>query len=128
MSFDCPTVTVFWGRLPKTLHDLPGPHPLQKRHILYEYPTLDTTPQQPADYLLVLAKIRIYKTYLETNSPHQQPPDYQSMFRMRLQYRLHLEMHHSAWQHDIEMFMIYWLHRNILGKIQDGRIIPKDQI
>jgi hypothetical protein len=33
--FDCPTVTAFWKRLTKTLHDLLGPHPLQKRNMLY---------------------------------------------------------------------------------------------
>jgi hypothetical protein len=128
MFFEWPTVTAFWGRLTKTLHDLLGSHPLQKRHILYGYPTLDTTPQQLVDYLLVLAKTTIYKTYLATNSPHQQPPDYQRMFRMRLQYRLHLQMHHSIWQHDIETFTSYWLHRNILGKIQEGRIVLNDYI
>jgi hypothetical protein len=63
MFFDCPTVTAFWGRLTKTLHDLLGPHPLQKRHILYGYPTLETIHQQLATYLLVLAKTTIYKTY-----------------------------------------------------------------
>jgi hypothetical protein len=28
MFFECPTVTAFWERLTKTLHDLLGPHPL----------------------------------------------------------------------------------------------------
>jgi hypothetical protein len=128
MFFDSPTVTAFWGRLTKTLHDLLGPRPLQKRHILYGYPTLDTTPQQVANYLLVLAKTTIYKTYMAKNSIHQRPPDYKLMFRMRLQFRLHLEMHHSLWQNDIETFTSYWLHRNILGNLQEGRIILNDRI
>jgi hypothetical protein len=128
MFFDCPTVTAFWGRLIKTLHDLLGPHLLQKRHILYGYPTLDTTPHQLANYLLVLAKTTMYKTYMATNSTHQRPPDYKRMFRMRLQFRLHLEMHHSLWQNDIETVTSYWLHRNILRKMEDGRIILSDQI
>jgi hypothetical protein len=98
MFFECPTVTVFWGHLTKTPHDLLGPHPLQKRHILYGYPTLDTTPEQLANYLLVLAKTTIYKTYLATNSTHQQPADYQRTFQ------------------------------NILGKIQEGRIVLSDHI
>jgi hypothetical protein len=34
MYFECPTVTASWGHLTKTLNDLLGPHPLQKRHIL----------------------------------------------------------------------------------------------
>jgi hypothetical protein len=29
MFFECPTVTAFWGRLTKTLHELLGPRPLQ---------------------------------------------------------------------------------------------------
>jgi hypothetical protein len=53
---DCPTVTAFWGQLIKTLHDLLGPHPLQKRQTLCGDPTLGRTPQQLANYLLVLAK------------------------------------------------------------------------
>jgi cell division protein FtsI/penicillin-binding protein 2 len=77
IPFEWPTVTAFWGRLTKTLHDLLGPHPLQKRHILYGYTTLDTTPHQLANYLLVLVKTTIYKTHLATNTPNQQPPDYQ---------------------------------------------------
>jgi hypothetical protein len=128
MFFDCPTATAFWGWLTKMPHDLLGSHPLQKRHILYGYPTLDTTPQQLATYLLVLAKNTMHKTYLAMNSTHQQPPNYQRMLRMGLEFRLHLEMHHSIWQHDIGTFTSYWIHRNILGKIQDGRIILNDQI
>jgi hypothetical protein len=127
--FDWPTATAFWGEgLIKTLHDLLCPHPLQKRYVLYAYPTLDTTPQQLSNFLLVLAETTIYKTYLATNCTHQQPPDYQRLFRMWLQFRLHLEMHHRIWQHDIETLTNYWLHRKILGKIQDGRIILNDQI
>jgi hypothetical protein len=128
MFFECPTAIAFWVHLTKTLHDLLGPHPLQKRHILYGYLALDTTSQQLANYLLVLAKTTIYKTYLATKSTHQQPPDYQRMFRMRLQFRLHLEMHHSIWQHNIEIFTGYWLHRNSLGKIQERRIVLSDHI
>jgi hypothetical protein len=58
----------------------------------YVYFTLDTTPQQLANYLLVLAK-----KYLASNSTHRQTPDYQRMFHMTLQYRLYTEMHYSLW-------------------------------
>jgi hypothetical protein len=34
MFFDCPSVTAFWNRSAKLLHDLLGPHPLQKKLIL----------------------------------------------------------------------------------------------
>jgi hypothetical protein len=50
------SVTAFWNRLAKILHELLGPHPLHKEPILYGCFTLDTTPQQLANYLLVLAK------------------------------------------------------------------------
>jgi hypothetical protein len=86
------------------------------------------TPQQLPNYLQALDKTTIYEINLATNNPHHQPPDYQRMFRMRLQYRLHIEMHHSIWQHDIETFTSYLLHRNIVGKIQEGRIILNYQI
>jgi hypothetical protein len=78
-----------------------------------------TTPQLLANYLLVLAKT--------TCSTHQHPPDNQHMFRIRLQFGLHLELHHSLWKNDIEAFTSYWLHRNILGKMQDGRIIDTER-
>jgi hypothetical protein len=59
MFLDCPTVIDFWNRFTKTLHKLLG----QKKHILYGYPVLNTAPQQLADYLIVLAKSTIYKTF-----------------------------------------------------------------
>jgi hypothetical protein len=90
---------------------------------LYGYSTLDTTPQHLANCLLALAKSTIYKTYLATNSTHRHTPEYQRMFRMRLQYRLYAEMHYSLWANDIDTFKSYWLHGNILGKIHDGKII-----
>jgi hypothetical protein len=123
MFFDCPSVTAFWNRLAKILHELLGPHPLQKKH-MYGHYTLDSTPQQLANCLLVVAKTAVYKTYLATNSTHRHTPDYQRMFRMRLQYRLHTEMHCSLWANDMDTFRGYWLH----GKIHDGKIILNDKI
>jgi hypothetical protein len=98
-------------------------YPLQKKLILYGYPSLDTTLQQLANCLLALAKSTIYKTYLATNSTHRHAPDYQRMFPMRLQYRLYAVMHYSLWENDIDTFKSCWLHGNILGKIHDGKII-----
>jgi hypothetical protein len=118
MFFDCPSVTAFWNNLAQTLHELLGPRPLQKKLMLYS--TLDTTPQQLANYLLVLAKTTIYKTYPAANSTHRHTPDYQRMFRMRLQYRLYTEMHYSLWENDTDTFRGYWLHGNIPGKIHEG--------
>jgi hypothetical protein len=51
-NFDCPSVTAFWNLLAQILHNLLGPHPMQKKRILYGYSTLDTAPQQLANYLL----------------------------------------------------------------------------
>jgi hypothetical protein len=67
-----------------------------------------TNPTPSTIYLVVLAKTTIYNTYLTNNSPHQQPPDYQRTFRMRLQFRLHLKMHYSIWQLELETFTNYW--------------------
>jgi hypothetical protein len=55
MFFYCTSVTA------KLLHELLGPHPLQKKLLLYGYSTLDTNPQQLSNCLLVLAKNTIYK-------------------------------------------------------------------
>jgi hypothetical protein len=115
MFFDCP----FWNHLAKLLHELLGPHPLQKKRILYGHSTLDTTLQ----HLLVLAK-----SYLATNSTHRHTPDYRRMFRTRLQYRLYKEMHYSLWANGMDTFRGCWLHGNILGKIHLGKIILSDKI
>jgi hypothetical protein len=111
-----PSVTALWNRLAKLLHKLLCPHPLQKELTS----TLDTTPQQLVNYLLVLAKTTVYETYLATNSTHRHTPDYKPMFLMRLQYRLYREMHYSLWANDMDTFRGYWLHGNNLGKIHDG--------
>jgi hypothetical protein len=54
----------------------------------------------------------------------QTAPDYQRMFRMRLEYRLHTEMHYSLWANGMDTFRGYWLH----GNIYDGKMILTDQI
>jgi hypothetical protein len=76
-----------------------------------------------ANYLLALVKTTIYKTYLATNNTHTKPPDYQRMCRIRLLFRLNLEMHYSTWKDDVETFKSYWLHENIVGRLQEGRIL-----
>jgi hypothetical protein len=129
MFLDCPSVVDFWNQLTKILHELLGPHQLQKKHILYGYPVLHTTPKQLANYLIVLAKSTIYKTFLAAgNNTHHHAPNYPRMFRLRLQFRLQLEMHHSMWKNDMETFQTYWLHNSILGKISSGRIILNDNL
>jgi hypothetical protein len=77
------------------LHELLSPHPRLKKLSLYGY----STPQQLTSYLLVLTK-----TYLAKNSTHQTAPDYQRIFRRRLQYRLYTEMHHSLWASYMDTF------------------------
>jgi hypothetical protein len=95
MFLECPSVTDFWNQLTKLL----GPQQLQKKYILYGFPALHTTPQQIANYLIVLAKSTIYKTFLAaTNSTHHHAANYQRMFQLRLHFRLQLEMHHSIWK------------------------------
>jgi hypothetical protein len=69
---DWPQAAALWRRLTPTLHALIGLHPLHKKQILYGHTTLDTTPQQLANYLLALAKTTIYKTYVATNNTHTQ--------------------------------------------------------
>jgi hypothetical protein len=50
MFFDCPSITAFWSRLVKMLHELLGPHPLFKELMLYGYSTLYTTHQELANW------------------------------------------------------------------------------
>jgi hypothetical protein len=119
MFFDCPSVTALWNRLAKMLHELLGPRLLLKKLMLCGYSTLFSTPQQLANYLLILAKTTICRTYLATNSTHRHTPVYQRMFRARLQYRLHTELHYSLWN-DIRQLQRLM---NILGKIHDGKIM-----
>jgi hypothetical protein len=50
------------------------------------------------------------------------------MFRIRLLFRLHLEMHYSTWKYDVETFKSYWLHENMLGRLQEERILLTEQV
>jgi hypothetical protein len=65
----------------------------RSKHKLCGYSTPSNN--SPTTYLLALVKTTIYKTYLATKSTHRHIPDYQRMFRVRLQYRLYTEMHCS---------------------------------
>ncbi|PNF28681.1 hypothetical protein B7P43_G07886 [Cryptotermes secundus] len=125
MFLDCPHAVDFYNKLVNTLHKLLGPHTIQKKHILYGYPSLHTTPHQLANYLIVLAKSTIYKTFIAAiaNSTKHQEANYHRMFQMRLHFRLQLEMHHSIWKNDVKTFKNYWLHNDILGRITNGQII-----
>ena len=128
MFLDCPAVKNIWISATTILNKLLGPHPLQKKLILYGYPQLNDTPQQLANYLLVLAKSTIYKTYMATNSTDRPTTDYWRLFRLRLQYRMYIEMHQSHYRNEMENFQKYWMYKNILGKLQDGRIVFNQEI
>jgi hypothetical protein len=105
MSLDCPTLIDFWNQLTKTLHKLLRPHPLQEKHILYEYPVLNTVPKQLAIYLIVLAKSTLYKTFsAAVNGTQHNATNYQRMFQLRLQFYLQLEMHHSVLKNGMKTF------------------------
>jgi exonuclease III len=123
MFFDCPSVQNIWARLAHILHRLLGPHPLHKRIIMFGYSNLENTPHQLANYLLVLAKTTIYKTYMATHSTQDRTTSYWRMFKLRFQYRIYLEMHYSLWRNELEKFKDYWLYKNIFGEIQNGKII-----
>jgi hypothetical protein len=99
-----PSVTAFWNSLGKILHELQALTHCRRNG----YSTLGTTPQQLANYLLVLAKTTVYKTYLAKKSTHRHIPDWQRMFCVT--------------------FRGCWLHRNILRKDNDGRIMLCRQI
>jgi predicted XRE-type DNA-binding protein len=70
MFLDCPSVIDFWNQLTNILHKLLGPYQLQKKQILYGYHVLHTTPKHLANYLIVLAKSTIYKTFLAAADTH----------------------------------------------------------
>jgi hypothetical protein len=86
------------------------------------YCILDTTPQQLANYLLVLPKTAIFEqqapphTRLSAHVPHEAAV------------RLYTEMHYSLWASYMDTFRGYWLHRDVLGKPHDGKITLSDQI
>jgi hypothetical protein len=128
MFLECPYVTNFWASLTKTLHILTGLQQLHTKHIVYGLSDPHTTPQQLANYLIVLAKSTNYKTYIAaTNSTHLQAANYQHMLRLRLQFRLQLEMHHAIWNNNLQTFQDYWLHKNVLGKISNGGIVVREE-
>jgi hypothetical protein len=92
-------------------------HPLQNKQIVYGYPTLDTTPQQLANYLIALAKTTICKNIpSDEQHPHKTTRLSTHVQYRRLFFPLNLEMHYSIWKYDVETFNGYWLHKNILRK------------
>jgi exonuclease III len=126
MFLDCPSAKELWSYVSPIVQALLGIHTLHKKLILYGPPTTQTTPQQLANYLLVLAKTTIYRTYLAAdNDNHHQNSKYQEIFRIRLNYRLQLEMHHNIWNNNIKRFQTYWLYNNILGKLDHGQLITR---
>jgi hypothetical protein len=66
--------------------------------------------------------------YLSPKNPQDKPPDYRRMYRIRLLFRLNLELHQSIRQDDIENYENYWLYKHILGSLQDGRVQLNDTI
>jgi hypothetical protein len=84
MFLDCLSVTAFWNRSAKILHELLGP-------------------QQLANYLLVLVKTTIPEKYLSTKSIHRHTSDCLRVFRRGMQYRLYIEMHDSLWNIDLQV-------------------------
>jgi hypothetical protein len=73
---------------------------------------------------VVIAKSTVYKTYMATNSTHGHITDHGRTFRMRRQY---IDMHYSLWKNDMKTFKTYWRHENNIRKIQDGKIILKEE-
>jgi hypothetical protein len=65
-----------------------GTHTLRLLHPRHNSPA---SGQVPAD----TSQTTVYRTRLATNSSHLHVPNYQRMLPMRLQYRLHIEMHYS---------------------------------
>jgi hypothetical protein len=101
--------------------------PPQKQRMLYGYSTLDTVPQQLANNLpaVVLAKTTIHNMCLATNGTNRRTPDDQRMFRMRLQYRLYIEMYCNLWAKYMRTFRGYRLPRNTTEV--HGRIIINER-
>jgi hypothetical protein len=42
---------------------------------------------------------------------------------MRLKYRLHLELHRSIMGNDTDRFQNFWLYRQVLGRMEEGRLM-----
>jgi hypothetical protein len=111
MFFHCPSVTAFWTRLAKILHELLGPHPLQKKvtyieRLLHPRHSSPATRKLPA---VVLAKTTIYNKYLARNSSHSHTQDCRRWFRVRLKHRHALQLA-GKWYGYLQRLPVAWEH------------------
>jgi hypothetical protein len=104
------------------LERLLGPHNINRKIVIYGYQRFDSTAYQLANFVIIMAKSTIYKTYMASAGEEGRTPNYYRLLMMRLKYRLHLELHRSIMD-DTDRFRNYWLYRQVLGKMEGGRLM-----
>jgi hypothetical protein len=90
--------------------------------IIYGYNSSTSTAQQLANYLIVLGKSTIYKTYMAANAGHGPPPNYYRLVQLRLRYRMLLELYKSIANNNLDSFKSYWLHKQALANMQNEKL------
>jgi hypothetical protein len=69
----------------------------------------------------------IYYSFLNTASPQKRSLICNELPSIHPSIYLSI-MHYSTWKDDVETFKSYWLHENILGRLQEGRILLTEQV
>jgi hypothetical protein len=122
MILECPNATRLWNQLSRTLEYFLGTHKISDTTTIYGFKRSESTTHQLANFLVTLAKSTTYKTYVAAVATDGQPPNYYRLLLMRLRYRLLLEMHKRVMDNDMDGFQNYWLHRQALGKLEQGHM------
>jgi hypothetical protein len=107
----------------KLLKRLLGPHNINRKTVIFGYQRFDSTAYQLANFAIIMAKSTIYKTYMASADEERWTPNYYRLLMMRLKYRLHLELHRSIMDNDTDRFQNYWLYRQVLGRMEGGRLM-----
>jgi hypothetical protein len=90
---------------------------------IYGHQRFDSTAYQLANFVIIMAKSTIYKTYMASANEEGWTPNYYGLLMMRLKYRLHLDLHRSIVDNDTDRLQNYWLYRQVLGSMEGGRLM-----
>jgi hypothetical protein len=100
--------TRLWNQVEKLLERLLGPHNINRKIVIFGYQRFDSTAYQLANFVIIMAKSTINKTYMASADEEGRTPNYYRLLMMRLKYRLHLELHRSIMDNDTDRFQNYW--------------------
>jgi hypothetical protein len=128
MFSNCPIAAILWNHLTGILNELPGIQDLTKELTVYGCRWLDTSEHHLANYLLVLAKATIYKTYMAVYERQRPTHTYHQIIWLGIQYHLYVDYHHRISKISVKRFSAFWPYKELLGKIYKGQSILSNKL